>query len=146
MKPAGPVVVCLAGLLLSCGQAQEPQAPAAQLVLSTPCDVQRGCRAVGASIAATVIFGSDVRGLQPFPVKVLLDTVDRVESVTVAFSMQGMDMGWNRYSLGGDSMSAWNAAVTLPICSTGRTDWVADFDVLAAAEHYRFQVPFVLGE
>ena len=140
-------VVCLAGLLLlSCEQTPQPPTPVIQLALSEPCDVQLGCRAVSESLVATVIFAIDPRALQPFPVKVLLDTADRVESVTLAFSMQGMDMGRNRYSLSGDSMGVWNAMVTLPICTTRRTDWIADFDLLAAGRHYRFQVPFVLGE
>jgi len=140
------VVACLAGCLLSCEQPQQSQLPVVQLSLTEPCDIQRGCRLVGKSITATVIFATDVRGLQPFPVKVLLDTTDEVESMTVAFSMQGMDMGWNRYSLSGDAMSAWNASVTLPVCSSGRMDWVADFDLLAAGRDYRFQVPFVLDK
>jgi len=141
-------LACLAGMLvlLSCEQAPEPRGPAVQLALSEPCDVQLGCRAGNESLAATVIFGTNPRALQPFPVKVLLESGDQVESVTLAFTMQGMDMGWNRYSLGGDSMGAWNAIVTLPICSTRRTDWIADFDVLVAGRHYRLQVPFVLGK
>ena len=142
-----PAIACIAGvLLLSCEQAQEPQISVVQLVLSTPCDVQRGCRAVGESITATVVLPDDVRGLQPFPVKVLLETTDKIESVTVAFSMQGMDMGWNRYSLSEDGLSAWHASVTLPICSSGRMDWTADFELLAAGRRYRFRVPFVLGK
>jgi hypothetical protein len=117
-----------------------------QLALSEPCDVQLGCRAASESLVATVIFGAKPRALQPFPVKVLLEAGDQLESVTLAFSMQGMDMGRNRYSLSGDSTSAWNAMVTLPICTNRRTDWIADFDLLAAGRHYRLQVPFVLEE
>jgi hypothetical protein len=149
MKDRHPAwIVCLAGLsaLLSCEPAPESQVPAVQLALSEPCDVQRGCRAANESLAATVIFGTDPLALQPFPVKVLFEAGGQVESVTVAFSMQGMDMGWNRYSLSGDSVSAWNAIVTLPICTSGRTDWIADFDLLAAGRHYRLQVPFALGK
>ena len=141
-------IACLVGLLLllSCEQFQQPPVAAVQLALSEPCDVQLGCRAAGESLTATVIFTGDVRALQPFPVKVLLEAGGQLESVTVAFSMQGMDMGRNRYSLSGDSMGVWNAMVTLPICATRRTDWLADFDLLAAGRHYRLQVPFVLGK
>ena len=140
-------IVCLAGvLLLSCEQTRQPPLPVVQLALSEPCDVQLGCRAASESLVATVIFGAKPRALQPFPVKVLLDTADQIESVTLAFSMQGMDMGRNRYSLSSDSMGVWNAMVTLPICTTRRTDWIADFDLLAAGRHYRLQVPFVLEE
>jgi hypothetical protein len=140
-------IACVAGLLLlSCEQAPESRIPAVQLALSEPCDVQLGCRAGNESLVATVIFGAHPRALQPFPVKILLESGDQVESVTLAFSMQGMDMGWNRYSLAGDSMGAWNAIVTLPICSTRRIDWIADFEVLVAGRHYRLQVPFALGK
>ena len=140
-------MVCLAGLLLlSCEQAPQPPTPVIQLALSEPCDVQLGCRAVSESLVATVIFATDPRALQPFPVKVLLEAGDQLESVTVAFSMQGMDMGRNRYSLSVDSTSTWKAMVTLPICTARRTDWIADFDLLAAGRHYRLQVPFVLGK
>jgi len=146
MRIRSLAVVCLAGLLLSCDQSPAPEISAQPLRLSTPCKAQHGCRAVGESISATVVFGRQVRGLQPFPVQVMVDTADQVESVSVAFSMQGMDMGQNRYRLNGAPMSAWTANVTLPICSSGRSDWVADFDLLVAGRHYRFQVPFVVGK
>ena len=147
-RPPASWIVCLAGLLLllSCEQTRQPPVAAVQLALSEPCDVQLGCRAASESLTVTVIFAGDVRALQPFPVKVLLEAGGQLESVTVAFSMQGMNMGRNRYSLSGDSMGAWNAMVTLPICTTRRTDWIADFDLLAAGRHYRIQVPFVLDK
>lgn len=148
MKSRLPLrIACLAGLpvLLSCEQAPEPRVPVRQLALSESCEVELGCRAYHESLAVRVVFGAEARALQPFPVKLLLETGDQVESVTVAFSMQNMDMGWNRYSLHGDSISAWNAIITLPVCASGRTDWVADFDLLTTDGHYRLQVPFVLG-
>ncbi|HHH43675.1 MAG TPA: hypothetical protein ENK49_06015 [Gammaproteobacteria bacterium] len=146
MRIRVPALICLAGLLSSCDPAPAPEVSAQPLRLSTPCNVRQGCRAVGETISARVVFGRQVRGLQPFPVQVMVDSADPIESVSVAFAMQGMDMGQNRYRLNGDTMSAWTASVTLPICSSGRSDWVADFDLLAAGRHYRFQVPFVLGE
>jgi len=118
--------------------------PVVQLELSEPCDVQVGCRASNEVLAATVIFATGMRALQPFPLKLLIDTGNRVDAASVTFTMQGMDMGGNRYSLGGDSAGVWKATVTLPVCSTRRTDWIADFDLLADGLHYRVQVPFVL--
>jgi len=144
--PAG--AVCLAALFVlpSCEQAPQPQAQAVQLVLFEPCDVQLGCRAINEALTVTLIFASDMRALQPFPVKLLIDTGDQIESVSVAFEMQGMDMGWNRYSFSDDSAGVWNATVNLPICGAGRTDWTAKFDLLTAGRHYQVQVPFVLDK
>jgi len=139
-------IICLAGWLLqSCEPTQQPQVSAVQLILSESCDVRLGCRAANEFLAATVTFTSDARALQPFPVTVLPEAGDQLESVTVTFSMQGMDMGRNRYRLSSGSMGVWNGIVTLPVCSAGRADWIADFDLLAAGRHYRMQVPFVLG-
>jgi hypothetical protein len=58
--------------------------------------------------------------------------------------MQGMDMGSNRYQLLADGMGGWDGVITLPICSSGRTDWLADFDFLLADRRLQLQVPFVL--
>ena len=138
-------IIVLAGWLLQSCEQQSP-VPAVQLTLSESCDVQIGCRATSEFLAATVTFVREPRALQPFPVKVLLEAGDQPDSVTVTFSMQGMEMGHNRYRLRGGSAGVWNAIVTLPICSAGRADWIADFDLQATGRHYRLQVPFVLEE
>jgi len=144
--PACAVYLAALFLLLSCEQSPHTGVPAVQLELSEPCDVQLGCRASNEVLAATLIFATDRRALQPFSLKLLIEAGNQVESVSVAFAMQGMDMGWNRYSLSADSAGAWNATVTLPICTTGRADWIADFDLLTAGRHYRVEVPFVLDK
>ena len=61
--------------------------------------------------------------------------------------MKGMDMGWNRYRLNKDAAGYWNAEVTLPVCVSGRSDWVADFDAVAEGRRrVQWQVPFVLDK
>ena len=131
-------------LLFGCDTATESHLPATRLVLSQPCDPRQGCRASDASLAVTVAFGAEARALQPFPVRVQLANDQPVDSVSVAFSMQGMDMGSNRYRLLADGTGGWMGDITLPICTSGRTDWLADFEFVLADRRLQVQVPFVL--
>ncbi len=88
--------------------------------------------------------GPEVRALTPFPVDVEIQRGASVASMTVSFGMQGMDMGLNRYGLIKSGEDLWHASVTLPICMSGRSDWIADFELLTKQRRYRLQVPFVL--
>ena len=85
--------VCAVCLFVSCDKAPEPRLPVSRLTLSQPCDVRQGCRAADESVAVTVTFDAEPRALQPFPIRIQLDGRQRADAVTVAFSMQGMDMG-----------------------------------------------------
>jgi hypothetical protein len=53
--------------------------------------------------------------------------------------MEGMDMGFNLYTLRADNQGVYRANVTLPICVTGRRDWALILDV----DKTRLNVPFV---
>ena len=136
--------LCATLLLLSCEKAAETDLPVTTIPVEQPCDVLEGCRAANDLLSAEVVFGSQARALQPFPLQLRLEGHHEIESATVTFSMQGMDMGLNRYQLAGDAMSAWNASVTLPVCMSGRTDWLADFELLVDGKRFHLQVPFVL--
>jgi hypothetical protein len=95
-------------------------------------------------MAVTVTFGAEPRALQPFPIHIQLEGHQQADAVTLAFSMQGMDMGSNRYRLIADAPGGWSADITLPICTSGRTDWVADFELVVVDRRVQIQVPFVL--
>ncbi len=140
----------LLGVLLflaGCDKVSEPDLPvASRLDIAPSCDLQRGCRAANEQLAVTVTFGTAPRALQPFPLSLRVDDGQALESATVEFAMLGMDMGQNRYRLRGDSMSSWTASITLPICTPGRSDWVADFEMTADGKLFRLQVPFSLAK
>lgn len=138
------LLFCTCWFLAACDTGPETKLPVTSVPVELPCEVQKGCRAENDFLAVTVVFGSEVRALQPFPLHMRFERQHEVESVSAAFSMKGMDMGWNRYQLKGDSMSGWNASVTLPICVSGRTDWLADFELLVDGRRFQLQIPFVL--
>jgi hypothetical protein len=71
---------------------------------------------------------------QPFGLR--LEGVE-ARSVTAQFTMRGMDMGFNRYRfVSGDGM--WRARVTLPMCVSGRREWIMTLTLDGA----RYQLPF----
>ncbi len=147
MRRSGSVLPPLvaAVLLMSCGETADVDLPINPLELSGPCAVQDGCVAAGEEFTLRLIMGPGVRALMPFPVQVELLGDQEVDSVTASFSMSGMDMGVNRYRLISDGADRWLANVTLPVCTSGRSDWLAAVEVVAAGRRYAVEVPFTLG-
>jgi len=109
------------------------------------CEPQRGCAARNESVSVQLRFPAPPHALKPFPVQLLVTTDKRVESVVLAFSMAGMDMGLNRYRMVRDPQTGnWRADVTLPVCVSGRSDWIAAVEMVIAGREYRWNVPFVV--
>ena len=138
------LLLCALCLLAACDQAPGTAASAVSLTLALPCDIHSGCTARNNELVMNVRFGTIPRALQPFPMQVSIESDKTVESVTVGFSMRGMDMGHNRYRLVAAASHDWKGNVTLPICSAGRSDWLADIEVMVAGKRYRLALPFVL--
>ena len=49
--------------------------------------------------------------------------------VQARFTMQGMDMGFNLYTLRTDGDGIFRARVILPVCVTGRRDWIMAVEI-----------------
>lgn len=64
--------------------------------------------------------------LQPF---VLTVRAPKGTQVYAEFVMQGMEMGLNRYRLEHQPNGAWQGRVTLPVCVSGRRDWLLVLEV-----------------
>jgi hypothetical protein len=131
-------------LLSACDRSAQNGLPVTELSVTPGCEVQQGCQAGDSSLSVSVQFGDTPRALQPFPLGLQFSGDEPVEQVTVSFSMQGMDMGLNRYRLTGDKMSGWKADITLPICVSGRSDWIAEFELVTDQRRLQFSLPFVL--
>lgn len=85
--------------------------------------------------------------LTRFAIEVRVAGID-AESVTVDFEMPDMDMGLNRARLArvarADTSDRWTGAASLPVCLTGRLDWVARVIVRTADAAYRADFPFIM--
>jgi hypothetical protein len=128
----------------ACDSSQQAERPVTSLTVAGVCDIQRGCEAGDAALSVAVRFDAPPHALKPFAIGLRVTGKEPVETVMVTFFMQGMDMGLNRYRMLGDVSSGWLAEVTLPICMSGRSDWIAEFELVSAGRRVLLRVPFVL--
>lgn len=87
----------------------------------------------------------DVRPLRPFDLELRLPdaALPQAGPATVDFVMVGMDMGLNRYTLTRQADGSYRAKVILPVCSSGRSDWVAKVSAIVGQEMWTAEFPFV---
>ena len=78
------------------------------------------------------------KALQPFGIDLSLPTA---EAVHMQFTMDGMEMGTNRYRMVRRSDGTWHAEVTLPVCMHGRSDWLAlvEASMAGGTSYYQFR-------
>lgn len=102
-------------------------------------DLSKGC-AVDVD-GRRILFGTsgEPKPLAPFQVWLTSKDSAPMQKAEARFTMEGMDMGFNLYTLRADAQGVLRANVTLPICVTGRRDWNMILDV----ENLRLSVPFV---
>jgi len=92
-------------------------------VNSSACDLLKGsCKVVGEDIEYEISFIDPPSPLTPFNIhfSALNGQPSKVE---IKFTMEGMDMGNNVYSLENKG-KYWGAKVLLPVCSLSRNDWL----------------------
>lgn len=99
-------------------------------------DLRAGCKAMLGEREVTVGVDGELKLLKPFELWVRARDVDKAQA---SFAMVGMDMGFNLYSLRADGKGAYRARITLPMCVTGRMDWLLHVDLDGA----RLTIPFV---
>ncbi len=87
----------------------------------------------------------DVRPLRPFELILRLpkEALPQAGQASVDFIMLGMDMGINRYTLTRQADGSYRAKVILPVCSSGRSDWVAKVSAIVGQEMWTADFPFV---
>jgi len=138
-------IVTVAALMASC-EKRDNELPATPLQVSPACDVEAGCVAGSADFSLHLSMGPGMRVLVPFPLSVEVQGDQSVDAVTAHFAMQGMDMGMNRYQLISDGADRWFANVTLPVCASGRSDWLVVIEVMTKGRRFTLEVPFAVGK
>lgn len=84
-------------------------------------DPVAGCDFRHRGAAARVHFSELPVPLEPFTLSV---TAPGSARVSVEFQMVGMDMGFNRYDLRSLPDGTFSSRITLPVCVSGRQDWL----------------------
>jgi len=97
--------------------------------------------AAGCSVALagrTIELGveGELRVLKPFQLWVKAPGARRVQA---QFTMVDMDMGFNLYTLRPDAQGVFRGRIVLPVCVSGRRDWLMSLEI----DGQRIEVPFV---
>lgn len=98
-------------------------------------DPLSGCVFSHHGATVTVRFSQQPAPMEAFELQVRTPGAKRISA---EFQMVGMDMGFNRYDLRADEHGALSSKVTLPVCVSGRRDWILYLDVDGA----RYALPF----
>jgi hypothetical protein len=143
----------LLGFLINLGYAQLAawfaQVETPRVMLSAPADChlsQKTCAVRSEELSVSVFPSDNVRALKPFSFQVRLEgpLADTVQDVTVHFAMVGMDMGVNRFHLRRKADQRWQGKVILPLCTTGRSDWIATVEI-ETEPPYSVQFPLTVN-
>jgi hypothetical protein len=130
-----PLGILLAvAMVVYLNQAREPVG-GPPLEIACP-DLTAGCSARLDGQTISVGVEGELKALQPFQLWVRAEAVRKVQA---SFTMEGMDMGFNLYTLHADKEGVFRGRVTLPVCVSGRRDWVMTLDI----DGRRVAIPFV---
>jgi hypothetical protein len=98
-------------------------------------DPVRGCVLSLDGKRVEVGFSTSPVVLKPFELRVAAPEADQVSA---DFTMQGMDMGSNRYVLQRATDGVWQGRVVLPVCVSGTSNWTLTLEL----DGKRRQIPF----
>lgn len=98
-------------------------------------DPVQGCRVPFRDGMVEVRFSSAPVPLRPFDLVVMAPGAGRV---VADFSMQGMEMGPNRYTLQRAADGAWHGKIVLPVCVSSTSSWILTLEL----DGVRLQIPF----
>lgn len=127
------LVIVLIGAVVAVDRLYKPDRPPAEIACA---DLHAGCTARfdGREVQVGVV--GPMKALAPFEVRVKGAGIRKVQA---SFAMKDMDMGFNLYALRPASDGSFRTRVTLPVCVSGRRDWIMVLDV----DGRKFAVPFV---
>lgn len=100
----------------------------------TCAEPREGCVFSHAGAPVTLRFSHTPAPLEAF--ELTIEAAD-ARHVSAEFQMVGMDMGFNRYDLR-PTVAGFSARVTLPVCVSGRHDWLLYLDI----DGRRYALPF----
>ena len=120
--------VCLALIMgvkfyLDNRPAQQDNRQTVAFEIQSDCKLAQACRLDAGGMTFVIGFANRARVMQPFTVYLDPPKPDIVKQASLAFSMQGMDMGVNRFQFRPKSRNRMVAEVRLPLCVRKRSDW-----------------------
>ena len=142
-------LIALASGLWSLQPDADSVAQPTPLQAAADCDSARqACVARGADLEFELRLGPPVRPMEAFGIHLrsLRGALDADARISVEFQMRAMDMGLNRYRLERAADGAWNGQAILPVCTTGRSDWVARVEIAQDARRWTAELSFTVAQ
>ncbi len=124
----------IVGLAVAVLRRDDDAPPVATATLACA-DLATGCATRLRDKEVRVGLGGEVKPLKPFQVWVNAAGAGKVRA---RFTMVGMDMGFNLYTLLADRDGVFRARVTLPVCVSGKRDWIMTVEIDGAAVNVPF--------
>lgn len=102
-----------------------------QSVIDSHCDpMSQWCEFSFKHNTLAIRFPQKITYLSPFKVKLKVNKELTLNSANIKFSMSNMNMGNKQFNFKpSDEKNLWIASVLLPICGTGRKDWLAEVKI-----------------
>lgn len=146
-------VVALIALAIELWSLRPGADKAAQLAtpmqIVADCDsAKQACAARGEDLEFELRLGPPVRPMEAFGIQLrgLRGALDADAQITVEFQMRDMDMGLNRYRLEPAADGAWQGRAILPVCTTGRSDWIARVEIVQRGRRWTAELPFSVAQ
>lgn len=117
-------------------------------VSTVDCAVQeKKCQISLEGINFNILMDENIFYLKKFNVNIFVDNEfkNNIKSIKVSFKMKNMNMGVNVFTLNKvlaeKQNETWKANAILPICVSGRADWVSELEVVIENNKYIFVFP-----
>ena len=109
--------------------------------------MKKNCVAKIDEVEMTWFVENPIHYLKPFTNKIQFRNISEsdVSRVTIEFVMQGMEMAVNRSEFTQQSNDQWQAQSILPICASGRKDWLAIVSVETKQGKWQSSFQFFLA-
>lgn len=101
-------------------------------------DIVKGC----GNQLIQIHFDQIPQTMQPFRLQINTASTSGIKEIHASFTMQGMDMGLNRYRLLPQTNGVWMANVTLPVCTQGQSDWRMTVELQTTTTTEQYQLAF----
>lgn len=137
----------IVGLQLQRAGVEPPAAAAVLKPADVDCDsARRPCVVAGDGLEVEWRLGPSLRPMQAFAMQLrsLRGELGQSAQVMVDFQMRDMDMGLNRYRLEPAGAGVWQGRATLPVCVSGRSDWIARLTIHDGARTWTAELPFTV--
>ena len=117
------------------------------MVVNPDCDpVKQTCYAMTDGLRLSLQLVGEVKPLKRFQlhVKTTESSTIVLDGIDLQFSMQGMYMGEQHYALHKKNQTDWQANLVLPVCTSGRSDWIVELLARSGGRIYQARFPFQL--